>query len=196
MYVCISSIERKCLTQKSKVMKKVNYRFTMVPYALNVLFDSTLLSMFIALLRTSDFFSNSDGYFNCTQSMLRKYFGGSESDFLTAMDVFESLGILTVKKDFSKTLFRIKVNTERFSDFDKIPTDVLIANIRSITLDNGKTFKLEKLLNQNDSSIDNQQNKVETTEMTVNKIVDDDVKRNGSLAYQLLMQSQANRQSN
>ena len=178
-------------------MKKVNYRFTMVPYALNVLFDSTLLSMFIALLRTSDFFSNSDGYFNCTQSMLRKYFGGSESDFLTAMDVFESLGILTVKKDFSKTLFRIKVNTERFSDFDKIQTDVLIANIRSITLDNGKTFKLEKLLNQNDSSIDNQQNKViETTEMAVNKIVDDDVKINGNLAYQLLKQSQANRQSN
>ena len=177
-------------------MKKVNYRFTMVPYALNVLFDSTLLSMFIALLRTSDFFSNSDGYFNCTQSMLRKYFGGSESDFLTAMDVFESLGILTVKKDFSKTLFRIKVNTERFSDFDKIPTDVLIANIRSITLDNGKTFNLKKLLKQNDGSIVSQQNKVETTEMTVNKIVDDDVKRNGNLAYQLLMQSQANRQSN
>ena len=157
----------------------------MVPYALNVLFDSTLLSMFIALLRTSDFFSNSDGYFNCTQNMLRKYFGGSESDFLTAMDVFESLGILTVKKDFSKTLFRIKVNNERFSDFDKIPTDVLLSNIRAISLKNGKTFKLEKLLNQNDSSIDNQQN----------KIVDDDVKRNGSLAYQLLKQSQANRQS-
>lgn len=177
-------------------MKKVNYRFTMVPYALNVLFDSTLLSQFIALLRTSDFFSNSDGFFNCTQSMLRKYFGGSESDFLTAMDVFESLGILTVKKDFSKTLFRIKVNTERFSDFDKIPTDVLLANIRSISLKNGKTFKLEKLLKQSDSSVDNQQNKViETTEMTVNKIVDDDVKRNGSLAYQLLKQSQANKQS-
>ena len=31
--------------------------------------------------------------------------------------------------------------------------------------------------------------------MTVNKIVDDDVKRNGNLAYQLLKQSQANRQS-
>ena len=170
-------------------MKKVNYRFTMVPYALNVLFDSTLLSMFIALLRTSDFFSNSDGYFNCTKNMLRKYFGGSESDFLTAMDVFESLGILTVKKDFSKTLFRI--NAERFSDFDKIPTDVLLANIRSITLKNGKTFKLEKLLKQSDSSIDNRQNKViETTEMTVDNTFEDDVKRNGKLACQLLKQRQ------
>ena len=179
-------------------MKKVNYRFTMVPYALNVLFDSTLLSMFIALLRTSDFFSNSDGYFNCTQSMLRKYFGGSESDFLKAMEIFETLGILTIKKDSSKTLFRIKVSTERFSDFDKIPTDVLLANIRSITLDNGKTFRLEKLLKQSESSneeslIVNQQNKVE---MTVNKTVENDVKRNGNLAYQLLKQSQANRKSN
>lgn len=177
-------------------MKKVNYRFTMVPYALNVLFDSTLLSQFIALLRTSDFFSNSDGYFNCTKRLLRKYFGGSESDFLRTMEIFETLGILTVKKDSSKTLLRIKVNYERFNDFDKISTDVLFANIRSITLDNGKTFNLEKLLKQNESSIENQQNKVETTEMAVNKIVDDDVKRNGNLAYQLLMQSQANRQSN
>lgn len=178
-------------------MKKVNYRFTMVPYALNVLFDSTLLSHFIALLRTSDFFSNSDGYFNCTQRLLRKYFGGSESDFLRAMEIFETLGILTVKKDSAKTLLRIKVNYERFSDFDKISTDVLLANIRSITIDNGKTFNLEKLLKQSDGSIENQQNKViETTEIAVNKIVDDDVKRNGSLAYQLLMQSQAKRQSN
>lgn len=169
----------------------------MVPYALNVLFDSTLLSHFIALLRTSDFFSNSDGYFNCTQRLLRKYFGGSESDFLRAMEIFETLGILTVKKDSAKTLLRIKVNYERFSDFDKISTDVLLANIRSITIDNGKTFNLEKLLKQSDGSIENQQNKViETTEIAVNKIVDDDVKRNGSLAYQLLMQSQAKRQSN
>ena len=177
--------------------KKVNYRFTMVQYALNVLFDSTLLSQFIALLRTSDFFSNSDGYFSCSKRLLRKYFGGSESDFLRAMEIFETLGILTIKKDSSKTIFRIKVNTERFSDFDKIPTDVLLANIRSITLDNGKTFNLDCLLKQNDGSIDSQQNKViETTEIAVNKIIDYDVKKNCNLAYQLLKQSQANRQSN
>ena len=80
------------------------------------------------------FFSNSDGYFSCSKRLLRKYFGGSESDFLRAMEIFETLGILTIKKDSSKTIFRIKVNTERFSDFDKIPTDVLLANIRSITV--------------------------------------------------------------
>ena len=177
-------------------MKKIDYRFNILPYTLINLFDSTLLSKFIALLRISNAFADEDGYFKRSQRLLQNDIGCTKSSFLTAMDVFESLGILTVKKDSAKTLFRIKVNTERFSDFDKIPTDVLIANIRSITLDNGKTFKLEKLLNQNDSSIDNQQNKVETTEMEVNKIVDDDVKRNCNLAYQLLIQSQANRQSN
>ena len=36
----------------------------------------------------------------------------------------------------------------------------------------------------------------ETTEIAVNKIIDYDVKRNCNLAYQLLKQSQANRQSN
>ena len=55
----------------------------------------------------------------------------------------------------------------------------------------------QKLLKQSYSSIDNQQNKViETTEIAVNKIIDYDVKRNCNLAYQLLKQSQDNRQSN
>lgn len=69
--------------------------------------------------------------------------------------------------------------------------DVLLANIRSITIDNGKTFKLEKLLKQSDSSIDNQQNKViETKEIAVDNTFEDDVKRNGNLACQLLKQRQ------
>ena len=55
----------------------------------------------------------------------------------------------------------------------------------------------QKLLKQSYSSIDNQQNKViETTEMTVDNTFEYDVKRNGNLAYQLLKQSKANRQSN
>ena len=176
-------------------MKKIDYRFNIVPFVLTSLLDSTLLSMFTALLRISNVFSNADGFFKRHISQLHKDLGGSESDFLTAIEVFETLGILTVKKDSSKTLFRI--NTERFSDFDKIPTDVLLANVRSITLSNGKTFNLEKLLKQSDSSIDSQQNKIiETTEMRVDNTFEDDVKRNGNLAYQLLKQSQANRQSN
>ena len=162
-------------------MKKIDYRFNILPYTLINLFDSTLLSKFIALLRISNAFADEDGYFKRSQRLLQNDIGCTKSSFLRAMEIFESLGILTVKKDSAKTLFRI--NTERFSDFDKIPTDVLLSNIRAISLKNGKTFKLEKLLNQNDSLIENQQNKVDNT-------FEDDVKRNGNLACQLLKQRQ------
>lgn len=163
-------------------MKKIDYRFNILPYTLINLFDSTLLSKFIALLRISNAFADEDGYFKRSQRLLQNDIGCTKSSFLRAMEIFESLGILTVKKDSAKTLFRI--NTERFSDFDKIPTDVLLSNIRAISLKNGKTFKLEKLLNQNDSS------KVETIEKTVDNTFEDDVKRNGNLACQLLKQRQ------
>lgn len=170
-------------------MEKIDYRFNILPYTLTNLLDSTLLSKFIALLRISNAFADEDGYFKRSTRLLRKDLGCTKSSFLTAIEVFESLGILTVKKDSAKTLLRI--NAERFSDFDKIPTDVLLSNIRAISLKNGKTFKLEKLLKQSDSSIDNQQNKViEATDMTVYNTFEDDVKRNGNLACQLLKQRQ------
>ena len=115
--------------KKADAVTAIDYNFTAIPTKLMILLDNNCKCMLFTLIQLSTVYAEADGYFYRSNELLQLQSGLSKNLVLATIDTLYQEGmidVISVGMSKGKYTNRIKVNYERFKDYEEISIDAIL----------------------------------------------------------------------